>query len=542
MPTSEPPAQDSQRAPRASPLLRAVALLALLFLAAAGLASWLTQPGSFVAKTSSASAGALERAAAHVASLQSRGDAVPMAAQATQEGHWRFINRAGETFTAGTPDEMRRAPSVLYPDKAGARLALYVTEDSIFQYRAALKVLPANAELFVVAGSESYRVLRRSDGTAERLFAEVRPNLVVELTELGAFRETAWQLARPLDKAAVRVLALEPGGPSLLSASPRIDPGTRRALIDAIDPERLPGALGTVRGQALLVTGRVEGDLLHFQPSSGRERSLMLGELFRAAEAADVNLIVLHAASTPRQPGGRNWLWLTVQVDGLDEALQRARLADFLNALGGANRRLVAAATLAGPRTMLGLTPAGDVPGGTIRPVTDFFSGIAADISGKVVTTAVHASLRSAERQQELDRRLVPGIPWALQAAYFVLLGVGLLGVPLSRVWWERVWPQELASDYAGRMGYLAAAAVRALAYALIFVPATAVVAGPWNIFGQVADALKRPVRWMRRLAGRKPVPEPGAMQGTAAAHPTAPPRESDWSPLAGIGKVVPRR
>ena len=542
MPTSGQPAQDSQRAPRASPLLRAVALGALLFLAAAGLASWLSQSGSPIAKASSASAGTLEQAAAHIASLQSRGDTIPVAAQATQEGHWRFINRAGETFTAGTPDEMRRAGNVLYPDKAGARLALYLTEDSLFQYRAALKTLPANAELFVVAGSESYRVLRRLDGASERLFAEVRPNLVVELTDPGAFREAAWQLARPLDKAAVRVLALEPGGPSLLSASPRIDPGTRRALIDAIDPERLPGAMGTVRGQALLVTGRVEGDLLHFQPSSGREQSLGLNQLFRAAHAADVNLIVLHAASTPRQPGGRNWLWLTVTVDGLDEALQRARLADFLNALGGPNRRLVAAATPAGPRTMLGLTPAGDVPGGTIRPVTDFFSGIAADISGKVVTTAVHASLRSAQRQQELDRRLLPGVPWALQAVYFVLLGLGLLGVPLSRMWWERVWPQESASDYAGRVGYRAAVAIRALAYALIFVPATAIVAGPWNLLGQVADAIKGPVRWLRRFAGRKPAPEPGAMQGTPGAQPAAPPRESDWSPLAGIGKVVPRR
>ena len=113
---------------------------------------------------------------AHIASLQSRGDTVPAAAQATQEGHWRFINRAGETFTAGTPDEMRRAGNVLYPDKAGTRLALYVTEDTVFQHRAALKALPVNAELFVVAGLESYRVLRRVDGAAERLFAEVAPS------------------------------------------------------------------------------------------------------------------------------------------------------------------------------------------------------------------------------------------------------------------------------------------------------------------------------------------------------------------------------
>ena len=541
MPTSEPPAQDCQRAPRPSPLVRALALGVVLILIAAGLASWLTRPGNPIDKEVSLSAGALERAAAHVATLPSS-DAVALAAQATQEGHWRFINRAGETFTAGTPEEMRRAANVLYPGKTGARLALYLTEDSLFQYRAALKTLPATAELFVVTGSESYRVLRRSDGTAERLFAEVRPNVVVELADPSAFRETVWQLARPLDKAAVRVLALEPGGPLLLSTSPRVEPGTSRALIDAIDPERLPGAMAAVRGQTLLVTGRIEGDLLYFQPSSGRERSLLLGELFRAAEAADVNLIVLHAASTPRQPGGRNWLWLTVQVDGLDEALQRARLADFLNALGGPNRRLAAAATPAGTRTLLGLTPAADVPSGTIRPVSDFFSGIVSDISGKVVTTAVHASVRSAQRQQELDRRLLPGVPWVLQAVYFVLLGLGLLGVPLSRMWWGKVWPPESPSDYAGRIGYWAAVAVRALAYALIFLPATAIVAGPWNLFSQIAEALLGPARWMRRFARRNPVPEPAATQGMPDVRPAAPSRDGNWPPLGRIGNVVPRR
>src|SRR4029079_18048251 len=100
----------------------------------------------------------------------------------------------------------------------------------------------------------------------------------------------------------------------------------------------------------VLVTGRVDGRLLYVQPSSGAERSILLPDLFKAAEEADVNLVGLRAASTPRQPGGRNWLWQKVEVKGLEQAMQHARFADFLNALGGPNNRLLVSATASGRR------------------------------------------------------------------------------------------------------------------------------------------------------------------------------------------------
>lgn len=522
--------QPSKRAPVAA-VVRSLALAGILFLPVAVFAGWLDKVTTTAEKAGSrvaaGGASALEKAAQHVKSLPAKMEGVALAAQATQEGHWRFVNKAGEMFTAGTPDEMKRAVSVLHPEaKAGVRLSLYVTDDAIFNYRAALKTLPANAELFVVHGSESYRVLRRTDGTVERLFAEVRPHLVIEMSDRRLFDEAAWQLARPLDQASVRVLALEPGGPSTLSAWPRIDKASKRALIDAIDPGSLPAAMGSVPGQTLLITGRIERELLFVQPSSGAERSLLLKDLFKAADEADVNLIVLHAPSTPRQPGGRNWLWLTVEVKGLDEALSRARMADFLNALGAPNRRLAAVAWAAGKRAVLDLTTAGELPaGGGARPVSDILTGMVSDITGKVVTTAVQANLRSAERQQELDRRIMPGIPSSLQAVYLALMGLGLFGVPLSRLWWQKIWPPESAEEYAGRVGYRAAWAVRGLGYWLLFLPATAVIAAPFNMLGQVWDGVMTPVRWWRRLTGRNKGTVRG--EGSATAGEPAPARDA---------------
>jgi hypothetical protein len=449
--------------------------------------------------------GALDNAAAHVKGLPAMADRSALAAQATQEGHWRFVNRAGETLTAGTPEEMKRVAAVLLPDaRVDARLALYVTEDTILLNRAALKDLPAGTELYVVVGRESYRVLR-GEGAGERLYAQVRANLVVEMSNRKAFDEAVWQLTRPLNKANVRVLALEPGGPPRLASAPRIDPATKRALVDTIDPASLAAALGTVRGQTVLVTGRVDSRVLYVQPSSGPEKSLLLPDLFKAAEEADVNLVVLRAASTPRQPGGRNWLWQKVEVKGLEQAMQHARVADFLNALGGPNARLAVSANPSGRRTVLDVRPAADLASGPLqRPVGDLFSGIVSDISGRVVTAGLQANLRSAERQQELDQRLIPGIPSDFQVGYLVLVVLGLFGVPVSRAWWRQIWPPEAATEYAGRAGYLAARTVRALAFLLLFLPVTAPVSAPYSLGRQIYEVAMTPVRWWRWLTGRR--------------------------------------
>jgi hypothetical protein len=177
------------------------------------------------------------------------------------------------------------------------------------------------------------------------------------------------------------------------------------------------------------------------------------------------------------------------------------------------------------------------------------------DITGKVVATAVQANLRSAERQQELDRRIVPGIPSSLQAVYLALMVLGLFGAPLSRLWWQKIWPPETADEYAGRVGYRAAWAVRGLGFWLVFLPLTAVIAAPLHLLGQVRDGVMTPVRWWRRLTGRKQgavrggggsaeVPEPAAGReaGRGAA---ADGRARDWPVLEAarrLGNTRPSR
>jgi hypothetical protein len=493
-----------------------VLALALL-VAVAGTASWLgasralaQQDGSGLPRHASSE---LEHAARYVMALPGKPNSVALAAQGTQEGHWRFVNRAGEMFTVGTPDEMTRVVTVLYPEaKAGARVSLYMTEDTILRHRATLKALPPAAELHMVVRGQGYR-LRRGDADAERILAEVRANVALEPGDARLFEEALWHLARPLAHARVRVLALEPGGPRTLPAWPRIDPTTRRAAIDVVDPAGLEGAMGSVAGQMLLVVGRVEGGALYVRASSGVEHSLRISDLLRAAADADASLIVLQTASTPRQPSGRNGLWQSLEGADVEAVLQRAQTADLLSGMAGPGRRLAAAASGAGERIVLDLAASSDLPGALpARSAAERLSALVGEITARAVVTGVQVSLLGAERQRELDRWLLAGIPAALQTGYIVAVVIGLLGVPVARAWWAMIWPPEAASDYASRGGYWAACVVRGLAFVLLFMPLVAAVAAPYNLARQVWEAVRAPSRaWRWRR---------GDPQGDAAAAP----------------------
>ena len=275
--------------------------------------------------------------------------------------------------------------------------------------------------------------------------------------------------------------------------------------------------------------------LVYVRPSSGPEHVLLAKDLLKGAAAADVSLVVLLTAFTPRQPGGRNWLWQKVGVRGLEEALGNARMADFLNALGSPSRRLAVVALPQGQRTALDLQPAGDLPSAAPpRPVAELLANAVSDLTGKVTATSMLASVRSATYQQELDHRLLPGIPSEVQIGYGLLIVLGLLGVPVARVWWQRVWPPEQADDYAGHTGYWAARAVRGLAFGLLFVPLTAPVSTPYSLGRQVREAVTAPARlWRRR-------PSAGPAEEHADLAPRA--RRGRYRPGCGGGAEDDRR
>jgi hypothetical protein len=463
-----------------------------------------TEAGEAGARAGRLGIAELERAAAHLRTLPSETGGAALAAHATPEGHWKFVNRDGEVFTAGTPQELARVVPTLLPGAApGGRLALYLSEDTLFRDRALLKELPDNASLHVVTRADSYPLLARAEASGEALYVALRPNLLVETRERALFDDAVAQLERPLTRSAIRTLALEPGGPDKLSSYPRLDPGTKAALVDAIDPPALLTALGSVRGQTALITGRVEDNLIYFRPSSASEQSLKLSDLKRAAADNDVNLVILHAAA-PRQPGGRNWLWQRISVGGLDDALQRATLGDFLDALAAARGEFrVSMAREASGRVSIRAVPADDAAGGMTGMVGELWTSTVSNLTGNVVTSGVELHARGEERQQELDRRIVPGVPSWLQFAYLVGLAAGVLGWPVASGWFAQLWPPEARAEYGGAIGYRSAQAARLLACLLLFLPVAGAPAFVLSLLQQAWAIITLPMRAVRWLFTR---------------------------------------
>lgn len=434
--------------------------------------------------------GALEDAAALLRKIPADVKGPALAADVGAEGHWSFVNRAGDRFTASGPEEMKRVLGLLAPEAAAdAAPVIVLTENVAFRHPGFLKDLPKPAVLRIAVGGESYPLIRRTVAASERLYAEVKPKVIVELSDRRMFDEALFQLARPLERSRVRVLALEPGGPHILSPLPKLDPSSRRPLPDRVDPDKLGSALSSLSGQTVVITGRIEAGALHYRLPSGSEQRIVLQDVLDAAERSEVGLIVLQS-SAPRQPGTRNWLWLRVDVDGLDKALERSRVSDFLDALtSGQGRLVIEARERSGARTSLRAIPVND-EGSSLSGLGGLWTDVASEVAGRVLTSAIEADLSSADRQRELDMRIIPGIPSSIQLGYIGLMLAGLIGVGVALSWWTKIWPPEQRSAYAGMAGYYAAWLLRVLVFAFLFMPAVAVVSAPLACLMAARDAL----------------------------------------------------
>ena len=443
----------------------------------------------------------LERTARRLAQAPANYRAT-LAARVSQEGHWTFINAAGETFTAASDVEVKRGLEILLPALGEGRPTVILTGDSIFERPAFLAQLPKGATLALGWGDETIKLTTTGANAGVRYLAELMPNLLIELTNAAAFDEAIRQLRRPLDRQAFRVLKLEPAGPRMFAATPRIDKATGRAEVDAIDPTYLLAALRGLRGQTAVLVGRVDGDNLVVAPDTGPQRTLLAVDLMAAAAAADVDVLVLKSSGA-QQPGGRNWLWLRIDVKGLETALGHATLADFFNALGSTSNRLVLSAARPTPtRTTLDLRQASGVASTatTTEKISSVLADAVAGLAGNVVHQGAVANFRSADRQVELERRLVPFIPSLVQWLYGGLLALGLLGAPLAWRWWQQLWPAEQASDYPNRIGFAAARGVRGSIFAVLFMPAVALAAAPLQLCRSVGRWI-----WPAQTPGTKP-------------------------------------
>lgn len=491
-------------------------VLALLLAAAASTlvpsaaeANWLTKAlenagdaGRGVSRTTHGLHPDLDHAFTHLKNLPEKPGSASLAAEVGHEGHWRFINSKGEIFTAATPDELARLREALLPGSSGP-LTLYLTPRTVFDSRALLGDLPADAELFIAPKSGAYRLQREKVSEIPVLTAEVRPNLRVRLDNEAVFNEILFQIGQPLKVSGLRVLALETGSPDALTAVPKFDAATRMALVDTIDPARLTASFKRIRGQTVVLTGRLDNGALSFLDAGGGPGTLSMDALRSAAREADVNLIIVKS-ETPRQPGGKNWLWQTTTIPGLDHAVKQPLFGDFLAAIGNEGPPLTITGGHAGNgRVVLDVIP----PPSAGAPLTDSITGwidsLAGEAMANIAISGLELDLRDENRQRELDLRIIPGVPATVQISYLAAMVMGLFGLGTAWKLWARIWPAEDREDYASYPGYVLAQGTRGLIFVLLFLPLVGLPMFLRYIAFQIWALVTAPLRALRWIRDR---------------------------------------
>lgn len=390
-------------------------------------------------------------------------------------GHWTFANRSGERFTASGQVEIRRAIARLAPEASTPErtLGFTLSPETFHAGHKALEELPQAAQFRALIDGALVDVERRSN---QPLLANIHPTVALAAVDPIAFADALAHLKRPLGSADLRVISFVTSGPRALASTARVDPQSRKRLVDQIDPDHAATAIAGARGAVLVISGKIDGRGLLVRAGDS-EILLPMTNLMTAARHADARLIILHTP-TSTQLGSRNLLWLPVEIPGLDSVGERATLADVLSLIAG-KEPLKVFAVMSDERVIITAqphTPAWRFDGARWA-VT--LSNAALDLVGRSSVRNMTVSLPVAARQTELDRRLIKSVPSWLQFSYAALLLLGLTGAPTAWQLFARLWPQEQASEYAHPAGFHAARAVRATLFAVVFMPLAAMVAAP---------------------------------------------------------------
>jgi hypothetical protein len=509
----------TRRVARALPAAIVAVLCMLVTIAAPADSSWLGRigreaseaGGGIAGRAARGAAGHIDHGIAHIRRLPESARGEALAAHTTPDGNWQLANAKGEVFTAATAEEMKRGLATLLPDAAARpdrRLAIYLSDEAAARGPAGLKDLPGGASLSVVVGGEAYKLVRRTSGGNVRLLLEARPHITIEIGEVAALRETVAMLGRRIDPDAIRVLSLDPGGPRALPSRPKRDSASQAALPDSVDAFGVAKALPSLRGQTVVVNGRLDGELLWFRPKSGPEQSILVRDLKAAAAEHDISLVLIDTRPA-RQPGDRTWAWQRVTVSGLDKGAKGTNVGDLMNAVAAPQGGLVLrAGETAKGRLVIEARPPGAPAAKTSegRGVGAVLQEVVSEATGNLVINLVQLDLPDRERREELDRRLVAGIPSAVQITYLALLIAGIIGLPLAARWWRRVWPLEERSEYGAAAGYWAARGTRGLVLVLLFMPLVAIVTMPAQIAISTWDSVRavwRMLTWPLRAAGK---------------------------------------
>jgi hypothetical protein len=404
---------------------------------------------------------------------------VDLALHTETTGHLLFANRAGERFTASLDSqsgELERALATLAPGTKPTAITVHLSRQALFApwtaaHAAIFRLVapgqradrPSDNIRAVIAGRSYPAMPTVVTATANALpRIELAPAWTIAAPQAGLLEDALAALNRPLKRSDLRIIALTPHAPKVLSATPRIDIDSKRALVDPIDPSAAVAVVTAARGQILVFNGQRE----------------QWDAMRKAAHGNDTILVHIETGGTA-QPGARNFLWLPVTTPLMKARAEQVSLLDVLALSAGKRTGEIRIETDGGRLQLDVRLGAPTIATPTLGRWFDKVVEVAGDISGNMQARSILVSLPTSSRLAELDRRIVKSVPSIVQFGYAALVLLGLVGVPTARRWFASLWPPESATDYANAAGFHAARVVRAAIFAVVFMPLAAIVAAP---------------------------------------------------------------
>ena len=348
---------------------------------------------------------------------------------------------------------------------SSGKASFFVSPDDLFHSSKSTKLLAKIKGLHVITGTKTSLPVSRIVGQngAMHWGVEVRKGMIAATRDVGGFSQALFRMNHAFNPADIHVVSFSKKAPDFPDA---INLAARGHVPDPtlINPVKLEGAFKALRGKKLIVSGKVEGDVLLVKTSTGVER-LPLRDLRAQARQANIDLIVLGGKSAT-QPGKRALFGLN-NDKRLAAAFSSERYGDFLTALGGRKRPMVMRLDAAGENHVIwrSVPPKPDSTPGLMERIEG------QSIVGEIAQAAVQAGLKSVREkdepsfsvelnvknkhwQKELDGRIISLIPVGVQILLIVNLIAGLLAWATSSWLWEKIWRLSDRSTFSSKWSW----------------------------------------------------------------------------------------
>lgn len=388
---------------------------------------------------------------------------------ARSDGTVLLKTAGGEELLIRSADDVEKALSNLSKKlkkrdgSAGGKARFFVSKDHLFGAPKASLILSKMKGLQLITGKKtSLPVLRISDEVGRKVWAvQVRKGILAVTPDAKSLKEAVWRMGHAFNSADIHVVSFSRKAQGIPSAMP-FTRGGRVPEPTLISPQQLETAFKALRGKKLVVTGKVEGDVLLVKAGAQKVQRLSIADMRAKASAANVDLIVL-GGKKATQPGKKS-LFGRADDKRLATAFDTHTYGDFLAALGGRKSPMVVHGNAVGQNHMIWRsvpTARAHAPtlrermgeetiGGAIvrfgvqratlsaaknQSRTDDASSVSAESE-----VTVELSAKNERWQEELERRIIPGIPFYLQVMYVINIVCGLLAWSVSNWLWDKIW------------------------------------------------------------------------------------------------------